>query len=303
MNRLAALFVFSVAVSSSYALEWRQGSVAVGYIEDGMSVTPVGVASDSLPISKIPFYFEGLVKVESLDTSRVTLLASNHVLVDYKGAGYFAIERFEQEADFEADWFNSELEGGQSRMIFNLRAGTLVIDQRKMEEASQLLVETPIGRLYANRRALWMIEISRDARKRTYGFTIHCVEGTVRLLDLSNRTFSIRSGQRISGAGAAFKPSVEVAEITLDALEYLEDFDQRSIAVGALNFSAKEFYEHTKSLNIGAVEVQQAVGASASGMSQQDLRPIVIEYAPLPKPVTPFKGEARPPSAYEAGLF
>jgi hypothetical protein len=244
----------------------------------------------------------GLLSVEAATGGEVFFKTSNHVMIYNHGAGFFAIERFEQQANFEGDWFLSERELGQSRMIFNLRYGTLIVDSRALSESSQLTVETPFGRISV-KNALWMIDITKDERKHIYSFDIQCMAGALRLTDHQGSTYKIRTGQRISGVGASSAPSVEIAEITASGFEIFENFKSLAAEVDTISISPQALVAATKRVSSqAAVEPKAARPIPESG-ENDGRRPLLIEYAPLSAPVTPFRGVTRPPSEYEADLF
>ncbi|MEN8661819.1 MAG: hypothetical protein ACN4GF_09005 [Lentimonas sp.] len=285
------------------AEDWKKGSVAIFAIEAGVDIMEMGQRDLKLSVNEVPTYVPGLLIAKSEGTNRVSMLASNGVLIDFKGAGYFAIERFEQEA-LGLEWLDAKHESGQSRMILNLRAGTLIVDQRKLLNVSQAALEAPVGRFSGNNDSLWMIQLSKDARKRTYSFNVYCVQGTLRYIDLTGRTFTIRSGQRITGAGSALNPSVEVAAITSDAQEYLDDYLERVSALKDMGLAEEGFLSATKKMRLdGVVEDLSPLQKETANVIAIEARPVVIEYAPRSAPVTPFQGVARPPSVDELDLF
>lgn len=284
--------------------EWVRGAVAITHWDEGLELKQLGGSEVSVSTASLPQYLGGLWAVDADYGERLLLKASNSVLLDYRGSGYLSIERFEQSADFTGDWLASEKGAAQSRMIINLRAGWLLLDQQKLNEASQLTVETPVGRIIAKKHALWMIELTKDERKKTYRFEVQCVDGIVRLVDLTGRTFTIRSGQRISGAGAAGSPSVEVAEITSAATEYFESYSSRAAEVTALDLSQEALLAVTVPLIYRqSTSVEELVIDQMDLSDPQVKRPFAIEYSARAAPVTEFKGVARPPSAYEVDLF
>lgn len=282
-----------------YSQAWQQGSVAFTLIEDGVELSALGGVPLKTEGQALPLYSSGLFTSKNSSSARTMLMSSNGVIVDYRGAGYFSIERFEQQGPFESGWFEADVEPGQSRMIFNLRQGTLVLGQRKLADPSQLIVETPVGRISASRGVLWMVEMSSDLRKHTFTFNLHCFEGAIHMTDLTGRVYTIRTGQRISGAGDSKKPSIEVAEITADAVEYIEDYKVRRDVLTGTKFSGKALLAAMKPLPsrlFAPVEIDPSTTVSG-------VRPVLIEYVPRTEVVTPFRGVARPPSVYETDLF
>lgn len=283
---------------------WVRGAVAITHWDEGLELEQLGGSKVNVSGTSLPHYVGGLWAVEADHAERLLLKASNSVLLDYRGSGYLSIERFEQSVDFVGDWLAGEKESAQSRMILNLRAGWLLLDQRNLNEGSQLTVETPVGRIIAQKHALWMIELTKDERKKTYRFEIQCVDGLVRMVDLTGRIFTIRSGHRISGAGAAGTPSVEVAEITSAATEYFEGYSSRAAELSKMNLSQEALLALTVPLVYKRSTAVEALAVDPVRASDLQLkRPFAIEYSARATPVTEFRGVARPPSAYEADLF
>lgn len=299
-NYIRGFIVCAVCLTAKlYGQAWQQGSVAFTNIEGGVQLSAMGGAPLKTEGQALPIYSQGLFTSKNGSSDRIMLMASNGVIADYRGAGYFSIERFEQQGRFEGEWLEDDVEPGQSRMIFNLRQGTLVLGQRKLAGPSQLIVETPIGRISASKGVLWMVEMTQDSRKRTFDFNIHCFEGAIHMTDLTGRVYTIRSGQRISGAGDAKQPSIEVAEITSDAVESLGEYKLRRDLLVATEFSEEALLAAMKPLPsrlYTPVEVDPRAATSS-------VRPVLIEYVPRAEVVTPFRGVAKPPSAYEVDLF
>jgi len=301
----SALSITLVALLSSFAEaeNWKSGAIALVQLEGGVGVSQLGNTSYIPVVQQFPTYVPGLIIVESESLRGVLMLCSNGVVIDFKGSGYFAMERFEQELSDAPSSLVDREESGQSRMILSLREGTLVLDHRKLGSSSQVLVETPFGRISTDSRSLWMIEVSRDVRKKSYDFNIYCVEGTIGLSDLKGSTFPIRSGQRISGVGSAKQPSVEVAEITSNAVEYLEEFSQRVAEFSKMEFSRNAFAEVMRELASTSSPEEDFDSRVGSPALKEGRRPILIEYSSRMAPITPFQGVAKPLSAAEADLF
>ena len=95
-----------------------------------------------------------------------------------------------------SDWNADTVEASQSWMLLNFREGDLIVDNRKMLESSQFLVETPIGRL-ATKQGLWQMRILFERRSQIYDFTIACTVGRVRFTDLQGNQYTLHAGQRL----------------------------------------------------------------------------------------------------------
>lgn len=270
-----------------------RGAVAVAAVQGEPRLEEVG--GETLQLSSespLPRHVLGLLKVRTEVGDSAFLKTSNQISIYNEGAGYFAIERFEQEV---AD----SMDAGKSRMIFNFRQGLLVVDNRALSENSQMIVETPLGRMSV-KNGWWLMDIAYDERSRIYDFSIECADGVLRFNDLTGDTYTLRNGQRLRGAGASSRPSIEVAEISEKASELFEDFAAMEVAVAELDLSVEVFRAKMKSMQHTISQVNAPAEVSEARGSK---RPLVIEYAPQSAPVTPFRAEVRPPSSYQADLF
>jgi hypothetical protein len=273
--------------------EWMRGAVALTTVAGEVSVAEIG--SDPVKIQAedvVPLYFSGLLKVESGLDGSVFLQTSNRISIYNEGAGFFAIERFEQDIE-------ESMDQGKSRMILNLRQGMLVVDNRALSEDSQMIVETPIGRISV-KNGWWMIRIRYDDRSRIYDVSIECADGVMRFTDKREDTYTLRKGQRLRGAGASARLSIEVGEISDEAGELFEEFALLEADTASLGLSSDAFrlkmrpLNNTESNNAAAVVEVEA---------RSNKRPMLIEYAPQSKPVTPFRAVIYPPTGYQADLF
>jgi hypothetical protein len=110
----------------------------------------------------------------------------------------------------------------------------------------------------------------------------------------------LRNGQRLRGAGASGRPSIEVGAISEDASELFEDFAAMELSVAELDLSPEAFRAQMKPMQLS----RSGADVSASGTATRgSKRPLLIEYAPQSAPVTPFRAVIRPPSSYQADLF
>jgi hypothetical protein len=277
------------------AQAWMRGSVYLHTVEGQVLFSELGQSPVALESSQLPVSSPAQVNCEAPYGSSVFLSTSNRSQIYFEGEGSFTIERLEQSELKPEAWQVDALEPAQSRMILNFRAGSLILDNRKMLESSQCLVETPLGRL-SIKRALWQMDIAYDPRSQIYDFTIICSSGRLRFTDLQGQQYTLRAGQRLAGAGSRTMPSIEVGERTLRSLEQMERFqaleDLYTNAVNDVNL----YLEHLKDVSPVAFE---AHGAPL----ESQIRPIVIDYANEPRAVTPFRGELASPSASQADLF
>jgi hypothetical protein len=268
---------------------WMTGSVVIESIEGSVSLEVVGADSVELNVVEIPQYTLGLLRVRAEGESAVLLRTSNQISIYNAGPGFFAIERFEQMADARIDLNTNGEEQGQSHMILHLREGELVVDSRKLNEASQLIIEVPMGRISV-RNGWWLMRIS-----------IECADGVLRFTDRLGASYTLRGGQRLSGVGSSERPSIEVAEITEEGREAFDRFSARLVSVSTAKLSWAAFQEEMKPTINLSTQVDPVI--SSARKSESDKRPLLIEYAPQSSPVTQFRAVIRPPSAGQADLF
>lgn len=293
------LKVFSVAVcllvafATLQAEEWMRGAAVVTSVTGEVVLEQVG--GESLQMSSadpLPRPVSGLLKVRTKSKDAVFLKTSNRISIYNEGAGFFAIERFEQDVETSVDQ-------GKSRMILNFREGVLMVDNRALSEDSQMIVETPLGRLSV-KHGWWLMRIDYDERSNIYDFSIECADGVLRFTDQGGDTYTLRNGQRLRGAGVSSRASIEVAEISDEASELLAEFAVLEASAAALELSPETFLakmkplKHAKSAIVSAPEVTEGSATK---------RPLVIGYAPQSEPVTPFRAVIRAPSSYQADLF
>jgi hypothetical protein len=248
---------------------------------------------------EVPITTLGLIECEASYGSSVFFTASNRSAIYFGGSGSFAVERFEQVMPELAKWNTDKVEPSQSRMILNFRGGDLIVDNRNMLESSQFLVETPLGRL-TTKRALWQMQILFDPRSQTFDFTITCTEGRVRFTDLQGQQYTLHMGQRLAGVGSRTSPSIEVGEKTERSREQMQRYQELASQHSA---ASNDFTQYLACLQVIEQTARRTSELPVADRLNSGRRPIVIEYAREAKPVTPFRGEVKPPSAGQADLF
>jgi len=278
---------------------WVCGALTLHQVSGEVVLTELGEGAVEFGNGQMPVTTSGLINCAAAYGSSAFFSTSNRSYIYFAGDGSFAIERFEQIVPDAATWGASERETTQSRMIVNFRAGDIIIDSRNMLESSQCLIETPLGRLTV-KRALWQMRIAFDPRSQIFDFTITCSDGRVRFTDLQGQQYTLRAGQRLAGAGARKTPSIEVGEKTDRSLEQMQRYKELADIYLAAGHDLAQYLEHLQPIEQGARQAALAPPEHSNGSTR---RPIVIEYAKDPDPVTPFRGEMKPPSAFQADLF
>lgn len=289
------IWVLLNAFTQAQAEEWVRGAVVVTSVRGDVLVEETGGASLQLHQGddSLPRVASGLLQVSTQPDNALFLQTSNQMSIYNEGAGFFAIERFEQDIGVSMDQ-------GKSRMILNFRQGLLGVDNRTLSENSQMIVETPLGRL-STKRAWWVMTIIYDERSRIYNFSIECADGVVRFNDQRGHTYILRNGQRLSGAGASARASIEVGEMSEDGSELFEDFARMKEEGEALELTTDTFRPKMKTLNYS----NQGKGTKAEVVQPINISkpPVLIEYAPQTTSVTPYRAVIRRPSAYEVDMF
>lgn len=300
MARLILTFAtWLFCICSLTASELVRGGLILHEVNGQVGLKELGKDVTRLNTGDVPVTTMGLIECEASDGSSAFFTASNRSVIYFEGSGSFAVERFEQVMPELAEWNAESVEPSQSRTILNFREGDLIVDNRKMSESSQFLVETPLGRL-TTKRALWQMRILFDPRSQIFDFTIICTEGQVRFTDLQGQQYTVHTGRRLAGAGSRMKPSIEVGDSTERSQgqmqRYQDLFSQHSDA-------GDDFTQYLPYLLVIERNVRSNSERAVLGGLNTARRPIVIEYAKEPESVTPFRGELKPPSADQADLF
>lgn len=236
--------------------------------------------------------FGALLEVQAGVNSEILLSGSNRLVLQFSGPGDFRVERFEQTGFSMDDWEVAAMESGWSRMRLFLRNGHLFVDSRVMSEASQLIVETPVGRLFVT-RALWQIQIRYDSRMEIFHFEIFCSEGHLRFIDNQGVSYVLRGGQRLSGAGNRMNPGVEIVQGTSEARAGIENFRALVKPHRQAMSRGESYLSQMTRLPIGTGLEAFGDLEQAKNASNQTHTRVPIEHAPRARSLTPFRGEIR----------
>jgi hypothetical protein len=290
---VAALFA---AVAMLQAEDWMRGAVVVTSVTGEVTLEETGGESAQMhPTDLLPRAVSGLLQIRTKAKNAVFLKTSNRISIYNEGAGFFAIERFEQDVA-------TSIDQGKSRMIFNIRQGLLVVNNRALSEDSQMIVVTPLGRMSV-KNGWWSLEIAYDERRHIYDCSIKCADGVLRFTDQIGETYTLRKGQRMRGTGTSTRASFKVAENAEEDSELFEEFALMEADAEALALSSAIFRSKMKQLK-QVKQVKNAVAVTAEVSEEGAVkRPLVIEYAPQSAPVTPFRAVISAPTSYQADLF
>ncbi|MEE2988613.1 MAG: hypothetical protein VX372_03490 [Verrucomicrobiota bacterium] len=281
------------------AVERVRGGLILHEVVGQVDLKELGKVATRLRVGQMPITTMGLIECEAHSGSSAFFTASNRTAIYFEGSGSFAVERFEQVMPQLADWNTDTVEASQSWMRLSFREGDIIVDNRNMLESSQFLVETPIGRL-ATKEGLWQMRILFEGRSQIFDFTITCTVGRIRFTDLQGHQYTLRAGQRLSGAGSRMTPSIEVGKTTKRSHEQMHRFQyiasQHSVATN-------DFTQYLDHLQVIEHATSRTSAQRLASRSNSIRRPIVIEYAKEPEQVTPFRGKVKPPSANQLDLF
>ena len=285
--------VLFAAVAMLQATDWMRGSVVVTSVAGEVILQEAGGESLQMyPTGGLPQAVSGLLQIRTKAKDAVFLKMSNQLSLYNEGAGFFAIERFEQDV-------GTSMDQGKSRLIFNFRQGLLVVDNRALSDDSQMIVETPVGRISV-KDGWWLMQIEYDQRNYQYDFSIECADGVLRFTGPNGNGYTLRSGQRLRGAGESSRASIEMSEISEQAGESFEAFTLMEADAAALELSSAIFLPKMKRLRTVESAVAETYQVPEASTAK---RPLVIEYAPQSAAVTPFRAVIRAPSSYQADLF
>tara|TARA_B110000208_G_scaffold7202_3_gene9159 strand:- start:10316 stop:11218 length:903 start_codon:yes stop_codon:yes gene_type:complete len=291
----AALFA---AVAMLQSQDWMRGAVVVTSVVGEVIVEEAGGESSQIHATdRLPRAVSGLLQIRTKEEAAVFLKTSNRISIYNEGAGFFAIERFEQDV-------GTSMDHGKSRLIFNFRQGLVVVDNRALSDDSQMIVETPVGRISV-KDGWWLMSIVYDRGSGQYYFSIECADGVLRFTKRNGNTYTLRNGQRLKGAGEPSRISIQVSETSEEAGELFEEFALMEASAVELELSSEIFLPKMKRLRqVGDEAAEPAqVAQRPEGSAAKAKRPLMIEYAPQSAAVTPFRAVIRAPSSSQADLF
>lgn len=296
---ILAIVFFTIGLRALPAEVWVRGA-AVGLESSGeVDIRVPGEGGTYGPFDT-PEYFPSVFTCEAQPAGSVFIRMSDQTLLNFRGAGFFSVERGESiYADLQA--YEAGETAIRSHIILNMRRGELIIDSRQLNEDSKLLLETPFGRLTVDRSVL-LVQIEFDHRSGIYDFTISTLEGKAQLYDLRRQTYLIYTGQRLSGAGSYFAPAIEVGEQMGSIREKFDAYFNRLKRLQAEQVDFEALRAQMKVLPAVALP-DRASRLSLERSSPNMKRPRIIEYTPRAAPVTPYRAEIKPPSDYQADLF
>lgn len=236
------------------------------------------------------------------DNSSAFFSTSNRMFLQCLGKGNFSMERFEQIKPGLQEWQKDSDEVTQSRMVYNLSEGLLLLDSRNMAEASECIIEVPMGRIIL-KRALIGVEFTFNPESKTSNFIIICEAGNAKFAQRHGETYSLQAGQRLHGIRVRMSVStgLEVTEITEDWLERLQSFKTILERYRESADALQAYQPYFKPIHRS--DLNSRLSTQTEKEDALKRYPRFIESAGYPDHVTPFRGEIRPPKPDEADLF
>ncbi len=288
---LLLVFVPGLALSAS---EWWQGAFIIRKYTEGIDAQLLGGQQINFDEAITPIHASGLIKLSANEGESIFLSASNGLSLYFEGLGDLAFERFEQLKRANSNTI------GPSNVILNFRSGVLLIDNRSELQDSNLIIETPIGRLISN-NSLICLKINQNTKNQLINFSFLCGEGTVTYALMDGSTYSILQGQRMIGVGTFDSPMIEISEalpaMKID-IERFESVLEKNIIsmdemVGLESYMKKIYRKEA---------LTEELIYSEATLSEQK-QPMVIEYVPRPQPVEHYRGALKPLTVEELELF
>ncbi|PDH29453.1 MAG: hypothetical protein CNC89_02795 [Puniceicoccaceae bacterium MED-G31] len=288
---LLLVFVPGLALSAS---EWWQGAFIIRKYTEGIDAQLLGGQQINFDEAITPIHASGLIKLSANEGESIFLSASNGLSLYFEGLGDLAFERFEQLKRANSNTI------GPSNVILNIRSGVLLIDNRSELQDSNLIIETPVGRLISN-NSLICLKINQNTKNQLINFSFLCGEGTVTYALMDGSTYSILQGQRMIGVGTFDSPMIEISEalpaMKID-IERFESVLEKNIIsmdemVGLESYMKKIYRKEA---------LTEELIYSEATLSEQK-QPMVIEYVPRPQPVEHYRGALKPLTVEELELF
>lgn len=292
-KRILSLLVFAPGIAL-YANEWWQGALIIRKYTEGIDAELLGGQQISLDESISPIYASGLIKLSANEGESIFLSASNGLSLHFEGLGNLAFERFEQFK--RANSYTI----GPSNVILNFRSGLLLLDNRSELQGSNLIIETPIGRLISS-NCLICLKINQNTKNQLIDFSFLCAEGFFTYALMDGSTYTILQGQRLIGVGTFDSPMIEISEALPEMKLVIEKFES-VLKKNIINIDEMVgLQSYMKKMNREEAFTEEFIYSEAT-LSEQK-QPIVIEYVPRPQPVEHFRGVLKPLSFEELELF
>ena len=285
------VFVPGLALSAG---EWWQGAFILRKYTEGIDAQLLGGQQINFDETTPPIHASGLIKISANEGESIFLSASNGLSLYFEGLGDLAFERFEQLKRANPTTI------GPSNIILNFRSGLLLINNRSDLLSSNLIIETPVGRLIS-KNSLISLKINENTKNQLINLSFLCEEGTLTCALKDGSTYSILQGQRMIGVGTFDSPAIEISEASPEMKRDIEKF---KVVLEKDKISMDEMVRlqsYMKKMN--RKEVLNGEHNYYEATLSEQKQPIVIEYVPRPNPVEYYRGALKPLSLEELELF
>ena len=267
--------------------DWHRGAFVI--LDQIGAVEVLDYLGETDEPSQLSATFQpGNVAIYAAEGAELCLLNSNRVMMAYSGKGKLSFERFEQLVDMSRE---ENVDGGDSRMILELKSGSLVIDSSRNLADAHLVIETPFGRMTIKEKSLINIAIAENKQRKRLYFEIECSFGSVRFVDRQGDFYELYGGQRLSGYSKEGSFSLGFSQVSNDSQSAFRQYSAKLLSLDIAEFDYQLFKPHMGS------PIQKGLNEDKSRASNGDEietgRPIIIDIAPLPAPRLPIRAIKR----------
>lgn len=249
---------------------WRTGAFLVIENEDMPEMADLSIES-------------GDIAIEAADNEALYILNSNLVVMALTGPGEFRYERFEQAVDSP---INTDFFDGESRMILEMKMGTLVIDTSRFANNAYIVLETPFGKLVLEEGNLFSVLITENKKRKRQSLEIECASGSARFLGREGQSYQLLTGQRLSGYRQEGSSSLGFSQVSYSGKNLFKQY--------AENLPIKDPEPYLKQFKpymsyIAGFESKIDPISEVAESSLELRRPIIIKIAPRPPPRLPYR--------------
>ena len=270
---------FLLLINFTQAQDWYRGSfVVLGQRGEVKILDYLNAIDESSPESMM--MRSGNAAIDAAEGGELLILNSNKVVMALKGAGKLSYERFDQAMD-------QDVASGKSRMILELKIGSLLIDSSRHATDAQIVLETPFGRLTLNEKGLFNIVIKENEKRKRFTFEIDSRVGNASFVNRNGDQYQLHSGQRLSGYSKKGSLALGFSQVSYISRSIFMEYDEKFRSFDLAQFDYERFRPHMKLLleKDPAKNNQQETSESSLRLK----RPIVIDIAPRPAPTLPMR--------------
>lgn len=226
----------------------------------------------------------GMAEVTATEGSSGYFLASNGMILAFKGPGSFSIERFEQTLK---EAIEDDLSGGESRVILEIKNGKLLIDSTRFGSKAKVVVETAFGRMMMDENSKMLIVITENKKRKRYNLEIECSQGNARFMDRGGSMYELFTEQRLSGYSKIDSLSLSFSQLSYGGQASFRLHDEKLESLPLADYDLERFKPFMPLL--GSIEGVSDGAGNIEPSSLELRRPIIIRLAPRAKPTLPIR--------------